>query len=493
MLATGLNMRSVRAIVLSWLAVLATLGACGSDVDTRAIEYCIPLETGSDLPVARVLLGYERFSSTNRPTIADTNRFLVASEVPITVLHVTVMESGPVELARTSLAVLDANSTEVVGRAIFWDVAALRMVLPSLGPAGQSVHYDGILGGDLLRKHTVRLVYDGDTTCALPWLDSGFAPPSIKFSSALPDSDRELGNDGFAVIDYRLAGGGMAMVADRELQFGATRVAVGVCVEPDPYWPDDDASMTVECTNLEAQLEAIIPVTGVDAFGLIATGTQPLVLTESFYENLSGQMGAGWPESGETSTTIDLPEGTVDAVRVQLTRVALVGDRYNNRGPCSELALRRRIDLALRFCPSRVPADVAKRGASVLEVDTQRSTGSIQASLPAYRIPDSTKMWADLQAEVSTQIPGIDLLIGAALLRHFELWIDYPDSRLVMRCMNWVDPVSTADATQDDTGRPVLPCVHATAGETCCAGEAGRECRCEGSPCCQYYRWSAPK
>jgi len=485
-------MRSAYAIVPTWFVTLAILGSCGTDDNTRAIEYCIPLEAGSELPVARVLLGYERFSSESRPAVSDTNRFLVASEIPITVVGDGLMETGVVELARTSLAVLDANSDEVVGRAIFWDVDALRMLVPSLGTPGQSVRYDGILGGDLLRKHTVRLVYDGDTTCALPWLDSSFAPPSIKFASALPDSDGELGNDGFAVIDYRLAGGGTAMVDDRELQFGATRVAVGVCVEPDAYWPDGDPVMTVDCTNLEAQLEALIPVTGVDAFGLIATGTQPLVLTESFYENLSGQMGAGWPDGGVTATTVDLPEGTVDAARVELSRVALVGDRHDNRGPCAELALRRRIDLALRFCPTRVRSEVAKSGASVLEVDTQRATGALQASLPAYRIPDSTMLMSGLQAEVSTQIPGIDLLVGAALLHHFELWIDYPDSRIVMRCMNWVDPVSTSDATEDTTGRPVLPCVHASAGETCCAGEAGLECRCEGSPCCQYYRWSAP-
>ncbi len=485
-------MRSSRSIILSVLVLLSGLGACGSDTDTRAIEYCIPLESGLELPVARVLLEYELFSSENRPTVADTNRFLVASESPITVVHGSEMEIGEVELAQTSLAVLDADSEEVVGRAIFWDVSALRMVLPPLGPGGESVRYDGILGGDLLRKHSVRLVYHGDTTCSLPWMDVGYAPPSIKFSSALPDSDGELGNDGYAVLDYKLAGGGTAMVDDRELQFGATRVAVGVCVEPDPYWPDDDSAMTVDCTDLEAHLEVLVPVTGVDAFGLIATGTQPLVITESFYESLSGQMGPGWPASGEIATTIDLPEGTVDAVRVDLSRIALVGDRYNNRGPCAELALRRRIDLALRFCPTRVPSDVAKRGASVLEVDTQRTTGADQVSLPTYRIADSTMMMSGLQAEVSTQIPGIDLLVGAALLRHFELWIDYPASRVVMRCMNWVDPVSTADATEDALGRPVLPCIHATAGETCCAGEAGRECRCEGSPCCQYYRWSAP-
>ncbi len=491
MLAT-IHMRFAGAILLCCFTLAAALGACGSDSNTRAIEYCIPLEQGSELPVARVLIGYQGYSSDNRPTVSDTNRFLVASEIPITVMDGTPVEAGGVELVRTSLAVLDANSEAVVGRATFWDVAALRMLIPSLGPSGQTARYDGIIGGDLLRKYTVRLVYDEDTTCALPWLDSGFAPPSIKFSNALPDSDKELANDGFAVIDYKLAGGGTAMVDDRELNFGATRVTVGVCVEPDPYWPDAEPAMVVDCDNLTAEVETLVPVSGVDAFGLIATGTQPLVLTESFYENLSGQMGAGWPAGGETATTIDLPEGTVSAVRADLTRVALVGDRYDSRGPCAELAHRRRVDLALRFCPTKTASEVGKRGASVLEVDTER--GAAQGvSLPAYRIPDSTMLMAGLQAEVSTQIPGIDLLVGAALLRHFELWLDYPDSRVVMRCMNWVDPVSTADATDDTTGRPVLPCVHATAGQTCCAGEAGRECRCEGSPCCQYYRWSSKK
>ncbi|MFH2005969.1 MAG: hypothetical protein ABI333_05210 [bacterium] len=489
-------MRSVRVIARVLLlllpGMLSPVVGCGSDPNSKAIEYCIPLEQGFEVPVARVLLGYAAYSASDRPALSETKRFLVSSETPITVVDWGALESTgegtALALVKISFAVLDATSPEVVGRAAFWDVSALALVMPTLGPAGGTDSFDGILGGDLLRKYAVRLVYDGDENCALPWLGSSFAPPSIKFSEALPDSDGELSSDGFGVIDFDLAGGGVASVNDTEHEFSATRVAVGVCVEPDPYEPE---LLSFECADDKetrlSELRAAVPESGVDAFGLIATGTRPVVLSESFGNHLAGMMQAmdpAWPASGVSSTTLHLPEGPLVAQRFELSRLALVGNRRSDMGPCRELALRRRVDLAVRFCQDAAVKDtLGDRAAAVLELDVTRAASGLATTLSAYQIADTSALLTGLRAETSSEIPAVDLLIGAEFLRHFEVWLDYPDTRLVMRCLNYVEPRVT-----DKRGG--TSCLHASAGETCCADD--EECRCEGSACCQYYRWAGP-
>lgn len=104
---------------LLWAVTLLAAGApgCGSDPNSEIVEFCIPLEESDvNLPVARVVLDYDRFSADDRPTQADAARFLVASESAMTVVdfsHLDVAPANatdPVTEQRVRIGVADALS-----------------------------------------------------------------------------------------------------------------------------------------------------------------------------------------------------------------------------------------------------------------------------------------------------------------------------------------------------------------------------------------------
>ena len=85
------------------------------------------------------------------------------------------------------------------------------MDLAPLGPAGSQEQYDGIFGGNLLRKYAVRLFLAEDRAgCKLPWVEQTPTWPSITFSPGYADTIAELSRDGYGVIKYELSGGGSA-------------------------------------------------------------------------------------------------------------------------------------------------------------------------------------------------------------------------------------------------------------------------------------------
>lgn len=503
-------------MALAWTAALlaaATGNGCGSPATSDVVEFCIPLEEGEpgDLPVARVVLDYRRFSAESRPTSGDTLRFLVSTEVALTTLDRSVVQAGTADASsvsqvNTEIAIVDAVSSLVVGRAAFWDVQALGLDLPPLGPRGEEQRYAGLLGGDLLRQYAVRFQMEADRRCKLPWLQDVVPTwPSITFFREIPDSDEELSSDGFGVVGFKAAGGGTAEIKDAQFDFPASRVAVSACVAPAPFDP------TVYVTSLAEG----IPLSGVDAEILVATGTQPLVMSQSFYERLVAtrrSQDPSWSVS-PTATSIFLPEGETFATRFSLRRFALVGNRSGDLRPCAELQRRRWIEYAERcrtdpLCPplssSETDASLKQRGATVLEVDVTRGTGATPAELPSYVVPDTTRLFEGLRAETAFQIPAVDLLVGSVFLRHFELLVDYPASRLVGRCVNYKVPTARKECDPDapaGSGEKTCCLAESTleaAGRSCCQTNAyhdadrgfrlPRSCRCAGTPCCQYFQ-----
>lgn len=494
-----------------WLVCALSLAACGKPATSEVVEFCIPLEEGEagELPVARVILDYKSYDPESRPTEADTHRFLVATEVPMTTLHrdlapITTADGSSIGQQRTDLAVVDAVSSLVVGRATFWNLRTLSAAFGSLGPSGAEASYSGILGGDVLRQYAVRFQLQADPRCKLPWLDLVPSWPSITFFREIPDTHKELSNDGFGVILYTIAGGGFAEIQDDQFEFPATRVTVPACVEPAPFDP------SVHVDNLEEG----IPLSGVDAQVLIATGTQPILLSESFFERLvavRSRQDPTWTVS-PVSAGISLLEGEVAAQRFPLQRMALVGNRSGGLSPCGELRRRRWIEYAERCrvdptCPPISDREweesVKKKGSGVLEVDVTRGTGSEE--LTAMVVPDETRLFSGLRAETGSQIPAIDLLVGAAFLKHFELILDYKESRIVMRCVDYQVPTARQECDPDaPTGSDEKTCCPSesalvTGGQSCCQTNAYQEadrgfrlprsCSCRGSPCCQYFRY----
>lgn len=493
------------ALLLLCLALPAV--GCGKEPTSEAIEYCIPLEPGAGrVPTARVLPDYDRYDSENRPTRADTVRFLVATESPFTVVDREVLgvSTGDASVTEQNLrlAVTDAVSDPVATRALFWDVSALVQPLGLLGPRGSAERYDGVIGGDLLRQYAVRIVLETDPTCRLPWLEQVATWPSLSFRQELPDSAKELSADGYGVLPYDLVGGGTAELRDASFSFGATRVTVGACVAPEPFDPTAPIRM------------ADIPLTGVDAWVLVATGTQPLVVSQSFYERLaatkSAERGEPWP-TGLAAGSVFLPEGETFATQLGLERLALVSSRSDKQSPCLELQQRRRIEWAERCradpeCAATMNDEeqavgLGRRGPAVLEVDVTR--GGSGAKLATFVVSDETLLFSGLRGELGTSVPAVDLLVGAAFLRYFEVLLDYPSSRLVMRCADYKVPVVARDCDPSASADHYASCCPAEAtlareGRSCCDTSGGvdgagrrhaRSCHCAGSVCCQYFRY----
>jgi len=482
---------------------------CGEEPTSEAIEYCIPLESGAgSVPTARVLLDYDRFNSDNRPTRADTLRFLVATESPFTMVDSRVWggvtEDASVTHQTLRLAVTDAVSDPVATRALFWDVSALVQPIGLLGPRGSAETYDGLLGGDLLRQYAVRIVFATDPTCRLPWLEQVVTWPSLTFRREIPDSAGELSADGYGVLSYDLAGGGTAELGDEDFRFGATRVTVGACVAPEPF----DPTAVVRMVD--------IPLSGVDAWVLVATGTQPLVLSQSFYDRLAATKtaagGEPWP-TGLAAGSLFLPEGETFATHFGLERIALVSSRSDQQSPCLELQQRRRIEWAerCRADPECAPTmndeeqevGLNRRGAAVLEVDMSRGEAGSGAGLPTFVVSDETLLFTGLRGEIGTAAPSVDLLVGAAFLRYFEVLLDYPSGRLVMRCADYKAPVAQRECDPSAESGHYASCCPAEAtlareGRSCCDTQGGtsgagarraRSCHCAGSVCCKYFRY----
>jgi hypothetical protein len=469
----------VRSRALLWILLpLLAAPACVDPPTSEGVEFCIPMEPGlPDTAVAHVVIDYGRFSAEARPTAADVRRFLVSTESPLTVVNAAALPAAPAgdatSLQRITLAVVDADSSLVVGRAAFWDVAALVGTLPALGAGAAAATFDGLLGGDLLRQYAVRIVYAADPGCVLAWLPGAPTWPSISFFVEWPDTAEELAGDGFAVVPYTLAGGGAAMIADRQFELVATRVTVPLCVEAPAFDPDDPAIATAND----------VPIGGVDAYGLVATGVQPVVLGRAFFERLAAHrrsVDPGWPAGGLGSTTLFLPEGPVPGEALGLSRIAVVSNARAGESPCAELRRRRRVEWAVRHGAG--VAEVPERGetaAAVVELDTDRAA-SPAGAVAAVVIPDERPTLTSLQAEVTGQVPSVDLLLGAAFLGRLETLIDYPGSRVVLRCLDYTPPEGTSAECPDDA-------TLVAAGQSCC--RYGDACRCPATACCQSYRW----
>ncbi len=494
--------------------------ACGTKDRSEIVEFCIPLEESpNDLAVARVVLDYDRFSASNRPTSADTARFLVATESPMTVVDLSLLNvatgdaSAVVTQPEVKLGIADALSDPVAVRAAFWGIRAIGIHMPPLGPAGSEQTFAGLLGGNLLRRYAVRLFLGDDREgCMLPWRDEAPTWASLTFSPEYADTIDELSKDGYGVIKFDLAGGGQAEMEDEQFEFYPTRVAVGACVEPQPFDPTDPAITRIDD----------IPVTGVDAFLLIATGTQPLVLSETFYQRLvatkQAEPGSTWT-ANPSATSLYLPEGETYAQRDRLTRMVLIGNRSNRRGPCAELQQRRWIEWAERcrvnpdcnavFSQEDKSRSLERKGSAVLELDVTRGATTTAPELPAYVVSDNTVLFWGLRAEMGTTTPVVDALVGTAFLRHFEVVLDYPNSRLIMRCASYKEHVAQleCDPSMDENDRRTWKSCCLPVGRlgtaSCCdtrsllndstGHRVARSCYCAGSPCCQYFRYEPEK
>ncbi len=473
--------RLLRFVLPALLAVPVFLSSCSdSSPKSDIFEYCTPMSASATRPPeAAVVLD----PADHRPSAGEVSHFLIATEYPLTTLDASAYAQAAgnappdgLSIHPIDLAVVDASSIAptdpVVGRAEFEGFDLLVAHLPRLGTDRASRSYDGILGGDLLRRYAMRLAYQPDVECRLPWSNAQF--PTVTFFREVTDENDELAADGFAVISFDLSGGGRFLLSGQGHDFGATRIGVGACVEPDPFDPQD---IPEDSVGDQDALAAAIPVTGTDAFLLVATGTVPMVFGESFFSRLTaGQTQDASSQHQLRDGSIFEQDGTIRAKVTRLSRVVLVGDTSDGLGPCGELARRRRIAwIRTHKTPEKWdsgPWHVSTAGPAVVEFDGDRSDATATASLDAYVIPDTSSLFQGIRFELGSDLPQIDGLVGHEFLRHFEVILDYPKQRLILRCSPYQSQQNGACNSETQTAP--------------CCDEKGR-CVCPSTvPCCQY-------
>ena len=468
-------------LALTILFAALIFSACSDDsASSEIFEYCTPMSaTATRPPEAAVALD----PATDRPTAEEAFHFLIGTEYPLTTLDASTYAevSGDSPTARMSLhsvdlAVVDASSIaptdQVVGRAEF---DGFNLAVTHIAPLGTDLgfkHYDGILGGDLLTRYALRLSYQPDVDCRLPWSDAIF--PTLTFFREFTDENDELAEDGFAVISFDIAGGGKFLLSGDSHDFKATRIGIGACIQPAPFDPADLAPESVPDRDA---LDAAIPVTGTDAFLLVATGTVPIVIGEAFFERLKeGTTGDSTTTYPVRNGTLYQPQGPVAAEVTNIERIALVGDTSDGLAPCGELARRRRIAWILAHKTEKEWASgtwrISTAGPAVAEFDRDRTDATATARLDAYVIPDESTLLQGMRFELGNDLPEVDGFVGHEFLRHFEFVLDYPSERLILRCASY----RSSGDDQCPSDDPHAPCC-----------DTKRRCTCPANqPCCQY-------
>ncbi len=452
--------------------LVALLAACDGSAGPLFLEYCVPIHVQENLdpagpqqPTVGVVLDYGAYPSAPAAGSEAVQSFLIATEVPLSIIEDPLVPTGKMELQNTSLAIVDSLSVgpdePVAARVAFadqpvWAVPDATKLMPGFP-------LQGILGGDILRKFAARFYYRPDRQCSFFWDETDTRWPNILLLREQPATGTDLADDGHAVIGYQLSGGGEFLVDNKVYDLPATRVTVQVCMNPDPFpiRPDDPVMAP-------AAVNGRYPVSGVDMFALVATGTAGLLTTESAFDRLRFQMESGGRTPVIEEISLPLPEGVQQTQRLaNLPRLAIIGGVSSSIGACAELARRRGQEYGRRNPTLENPffRDAEVSGAAVAEVDLQKEGGTRFFSVAA--VPTTTTYWQGLWAETLPDVPQIDLILGHEFLSFFEFTIDYPQSRLIFRCLSYDCQL---------------------AGSPCC--RAGGACTCPiGDPCCQFYKF----
>jgi hypothetical protein len=295
----------------------------------------------------------------------------------------------------------------------------VRLIFPDLNPAC-AAEGGSILGGDLLARYEV--VFPAQRSALCPTLLG-----CIQLFANEIQSTGDLGGEGYAVLPFRLLGGGSyADDRGRVLRYSASRVPLRVCVNPPALYD---------------------PTTAPDALGrdvtlLLATGVPPLTLGTA----AADRVGLS-PQPGGIPISLTLP-GAADAttaIPIQpLARLALVGQTLTgdaDPGPCAELQRAR----CLALPHSHTSCDELVLHGDPVDNDTDAEPFVIlEGPLPLVNIPDETPYLQGARAEVRPRIADVDGTIGGGVLSRLdEMRIDYlgvtaddVDSgpRLIVRC-----------------------------------------------------------
>jgi hypothetical protein len=417
-------------VALAGLAVAVVLSGaagCGGDcctVDQEPIKLMrAPLGgapgEGALLALARLEGGTATFS------------MVVDTASPVTVLTDAAMKTSTTP-GRRGFDLLDAEFPDAQ-RATFRNVGVFAL---PLGPAGDAATMpQGALGGDFLRAFSVELHFTSSKITF--WRHQGTTSAFLGAAT----SGLRGGQSGYAPLRFTLFGGGETTALAPPDTFGlrgpvtlaATRIVLRTCAVPDAFTVEGPLPQT--CCKRGDEVKDV-NVSGVELALVLATGTGPIVLSESAWARVVARLGA---DSATARGPLLIPAWprTIDARWGSLPRFALVdleAAPTADPGPCVELARARRIQWVANQ-QAEAEAMTLTTAACVQGCDTdpnepalaQNSAAYVElgGTIPVAVIKDDEDLLQSLRFDVRPEGPDVDGLLGAGALGPTRVELDY--------------------------------------------------------------------
>ena len=292
---------------------------------------------------------------------------------------------------------------------------------------------------------------------------NGFASDAVRFDLApaqgagtdelfiLPDvagdeTTRSKACD--AVLPRPFRGGGTMYVGGTEVAFTNWRIALDVCLAPDP---DEQKAQSTR---------------GADALMILSTSIAPSLLDETAYARYVQVNPAAPALDPSQLTTIDMPSGPIAGYLVTITPqpvpgqnlpvLAIAGDSTTDpRAPCRQVYANHL--LAQRDCQ---PSDIPNNNCPCDNGKTHCTAPAVIELAPAAGLPvlvvasdyltlppalqtagkNAQDMLQALRTELRPDQPEVDGILGTSALRTLELDVDYAHDRLLGRC---ADPTAS--------------------------------------------------
>ncbi len=397
----------------SWtqlIALVATLSGSACDESSRVID---PFPITMDRSAGPVLLRAQVDNDEPQDIVVD-----VLS--PITVLDS--YRSGAVQVPKrevVEVTLYGANDT--VPRVRFPQTTAYDLhscapeeALCKAGDETSARDIFGILGADLLSRSSVRFDFPDNELRFFP-------------DTAGTTSERTAACD--AVFDSPFAGGGTLLIAGSEVRFGAWRPTLGVCLHHETIIPPSEVEESMPGTS--------VAEVGTDTQLAISTALGPTLLTAEAYLRYTADTELPAVEDLPVRT-FHLPSGEVQGRLATIPFMALTGDvgaDSDGRGPCRELYANARMRI-FRSCENSAvdcPCSESRqscKAAAAVELSHDIEVLIVDSGLPLLQA---------LRDELRPAVPELDGVLGTQALEHLQAEFDFPNKRILMRCVDLQD------------------------------------------------------
>lgn len=306
------------------------------------------------------------------------------------------------KLVELTLFGLDTDSSPSVPRVRFPESAVL-----DVHPCGRSEpcyvgldatqrEFKGVLGSDILSRSAIRFDFPRDT---------------LRFFPDTAGSDAQHTENCEAVFSSPFAGGGQLSIGGDELPYSGRRPTLGLCLA-------DEEPEALEDYGVDMQIA-------------LSTALGPSLLTKSAYQRYRRRFPAP-PLAELPGATLHLLSGPTRVQLVEIPFFALsgdVGEDSKGRGPCRERfanhAMAEDACNAYGICPCR-GNDLFCKASAAIEVTTPTLFAVVDDNLALIQA---------LRDELRPTVAELDGILGVDALGKLRVEFDYPNNRLLMRCL----------------------------------------------------------